>query len=273
MSGVVLIAVIALVCGVLLSFASVIFAVPVDEKQVKIREVLPGANCGACGFSGCDGYAAALAKGEAALGLCSPGGADVAAECAEILGAGAVEMVKKAALVHCNGVCGNAPSKLVYDGYDSCKAASLLFAGDSGCMFGCLGKGDCMSVCEYNAILIHDGLAMIDQDKCVACGMCVKTCPKHLIELVPYAQKTHVLCSNKDKGPDAMKVCKTACIGCMKCQKTCQHDAIHVTNFLAAIDYDKCVDCGECAAVCPKGAISKGAVVPKSPEPAAEPSA
>ena len=107
---------------------------------------------------------------------------------------------------------------------------------------------------------------MIDQDKCVACGLCVKTCPKHLIEIVPYGHLTHVMCSNKEKGAQAMKVCKVSCIGCMKCQKTCQHDAIHVTNFLASIDYTKCVDCGECAAVCPKNAISKGAVQAKPAE-------
>ena len=268
MSGVILVAVIAIVAGVLLSVASVVFAVPVDELQLKVREVLPGANCGACGFSGCDGYAAALAAGTAEIGLCSPGGADVAEECGVILGKAAGAMERKAALVHCNGICDNAPPKYEYDGVATCEAASLIFAGDSSCKFGCLGKGDCARACPENAIIIHNGLSMIDQDKCVACGICVKTCPKHIIELVPYGKLTHVLCMNKDKGADAMKVCKTSCIGCMKCQKTCTHDAIHVTNFLAAIDYSKCVDCGECAAVCPKGAISKGAVKEKEPEEA-----
>lgn len=260
MSGIILVAVIAIVAGALLSVASVVFAVPVDEKALAIREILPGANCGACGYAGCDDYAAALAAGTAEIGACSPGGADVAEECSVILGKAAGEMVRRAAMVKCDGLCSNAPQKLIYDGVPTCQAASLIFSGDSSCSFGCLGKGDCASVCPENAILINDGLAMIDQDKCVACGLCVKACPKHIIDLVPYNHLTHVLCKNTDKGADAMKVCQVSCIGCMKCQKACEHDAIHVTNFLASIDYDKCVDCGECAAVCPKNAISKGAV-------------
>lgn len=276
MSGIILVAVIALICGILLSVASVVFAVPVDETQVKIRAVLPGANCGVCGFSGCDGYAAALAAGTAEPGLCSPGGQEVAQQCAEILGKTAGEMVKKVALVNCFGTCENAGTKMNYVGVNTCQAASLMFAGDSTCAYGCLGKGDCAAACPEKAIIVHDGMAMIDQDRCVGCGICVKTCPKHIISLIPYGQKTHVLCSNTDKGPDAVKVCKVSCIGCMKCQKTCQHDAIHVVNFNAVIDYDKCVDCGECAAVCPRNAITKTAVkaeaqAPKAPEaPAAE---
>ena len=264
MTGIILVAVIAIIAGVLLSVASVVFAVPVDEKAIAIREVLPGANCGACGYAGCDDYAAALAAGTAEIGLCSPGGADVAEECGIILGKAVGDMARTAAMVKCSGTCNNAPSKLEYDGINTCQAASMIFAGDSSCAFGCLGKGDCAAVCPEKAIIIHNGLAMIDQDKCVSCGLCVKTCPKHLIDIVPYGHLTHVLCSNTDKGADAMKVCAVACIGCMKCQKTCEHDAIHVKNFVASIDYDKCVDCGECAAVCPKSAISKGAVVPKA---------
>lgn len=260
MAGIILVAVIAIIAGVLLSFASVVFAVPVNELAVKVREVLPGANCGACGFAGCDDYAAALADGRAELGLCAPGGKDVAAECGEILGKSVSNMVRKAALVHCNGVCENSPTKYDYDGVDSCQAVKLMFSGDGSCAYGCLGKGDCAKACPEKAIVLHDNLAMIDQDQCVACGICVKTCPQSIISLVPYNHQTNVLCMNKDKGAQAMKVCKVSCIGCMKCQKTCQHDAIHVTNFLASIDYDKCVDCGECAAVCPKGAISKGAL-------------
>ena len=255
MYGIILVAVIAIIAGLLLSWASIQFAVPVDEKQAAVREVLPGANCGACGFSGCDGYAAALAAGTAEIGLCSPGGPDVAEECATILDKAAGEMVRKVALVQCNGTCSNAGQKLIYDGVDTCQAVSLMFAGDSTCAYGCLGHGDCAAVCPEKAILVHDGLAMIDQDKCVGCGICVKTCPKHVIALVPFEKKHHVLCVNTDKGAEAMKVCKTSCIGCMKCVKTCEHDAIHVTNFNASIDYDKCTNCGACAEVCPKHAI------------------
>ncbi len=255
MLGVILVAVIAIVAGLLLSWASIQFAVPVDEKQAAVREALPGANCGACGFSGCDGYAAALAAGTAALGLCSPGGPDVAEECAEILGMKAGEMVKKVALVNCNGTCSNAGRKLEYDGVDTCQAVSLMFAGDSTCAFGCLGHGDCAAACPENAILIHDGLAMIDQDRCVGCGICVKTCPKHVISIVPYDMKHHVLCVNKDKGPDAMKVCKVRCIDCFMCVMICEQGAITVKNFNAEIDYEKCINCGKCAEVCPKKCI------------------
>ena len=177
MYGIILVAVIAIIAGLLLSWASIQFAVPVDEKQAAVREVLPGANCGACGFSGCDGYAAALAAGTAEIGLCSPGGPDVAEECATILGKAAGEMVRKVALVQCNGTCSNAGQKLIYDGVDTCQAVSLMFAGDSTCAYGCLGHGDCAAVCPEKAILVHDGLAMIDQDKCVSCGMCMVSCP------------------------------------------------------------------------------------------------
>ena len=177
MYGIILVAVIAIIAGLLLSWASIQFAVPVDEKQAAVREVLPGANCGACGFSGCDGYAAALAAGTAEIGLCSPGGPDVAEECATILGKAAGEMVRKVALVQCNGTCSNAGQKLIYDGVDTCQAVSLMFAGDSTCAYGCLGHGDCAAVCPEKAILVHDGLAMIDQDKCVSCGMCLVSCP------------------------------------------------------------------------------------------------
>lgn len=255
MFGVVLVAVIALIAGLLLSVASVVFAVPVDEKQMKVREVLPGANCGACGFSGCDGYAAALADGTAQLGLCSPGGPDVAQECAEILGMAAGEMVKKVALVQCAGHCDNVDTKLVYDGVDTCQAVSLMFSGDSACGYGCLGHGDCVAACPEKAISICNGLATIDPEKCVGCGICVKTCPKNVIAIVPYEQKHHVLCVNHDKGAETNKVCKTGCIGCMKCVKTCEHGAISVVNFNAVIDYDKCTDCGACKEACPKHAI------------------
>lgn len=135
------------------------------------------------------------------------------------------------------------------------RLSALCLPADSTCAYGCLGHGDCAAVCPEKAILVHDGLAMIDQDKCVGCGICVKTCPKHVIALVPFEKKHHVLCVNTDKGAEAMKVCKTSCIGCMKCVKTCEHDAIHVTNFNASIDYDKCTNCGACAEVCPKHAI------------------
>lgn len=255
MLAVIIVAAIGLIAGLILSIASIVFAVPVDEKQEAVRACLPGANCGACGFSGCDGYAKALADGTAENGLCSPGGPDVAEEIAGVLGVAAGAMEKKVAVIQCGGHCDNVTQKMEYQGVDTCQAVSMLYAGDSACAYGCLGHGDCAAVCPENAITVCNGLAVVNPDKCVACGICAKACPKHIITIVPQKFNQHVRCMNTDKGAQTMKVCKTGCIGCMKCQKTCQYDAIHVVNFNAVIDYDKCQNCGACKEVCPKGAI------------------
>ena len=256
MTGVILVVVIGLIAGLLLSVASIIFAVPVDEKQQAVRAVLPGANCGACGFSGCDGYAKALADGTAEIGLCSPGGKDVADECAEILGKSAGAMEKKVALIQCNGHCDNVSKKTEYQGISTCKAASMMYSGDSACAYGCLGYGDCAAACPEAAITLINGLPVVNAEACVACGICAKTCPKHVIEIVPAKLKHHVLCVNKDKGAETRKVCKTGCIGCMKCMKECPFEAITVKDNNATIDVTKCKNCGKCAKVCPVGAIS-----------------
>ena len=254
-TGIVIVVVIGLIAGLILSVASIVFAVPVDEKQEAVRACLPGANCGACGFSGCDGYAKALAEGTAEIGLCSPGGPDVAEECAAILGKSAGAMEKKVALVQCAGHCDNVSTKVEYEGVNTCQAVSLMYAGDSACAFGCLGYGDCAAACPENAITICNGLAAVNDELCVGCGICAKTCPKGVITIVPAKFKHHVLCVNKDKGAETRKVCKTGCIGCMKCQKTCEFGAITVTNNNATIDYSKCTNCGKCAEVCPVKAI------------------
>ncbi|WP_322198852.1 RnfABCDGE type electron transport complex subunit B [Acutalibacter intestini] len=246
---------IGLLAGVVLAVASIVMAVPKDEKAEALEGVLPGANCGACGYSGCSGYAAAMAKGEAAPGLCSPGGAAVAAQCGEILGSGAVEMERRAALVRCAGSADHTTEKMDYDGLPSCAASALLAGGASSCRFGCLGLGDCAAVCGYGAIQVCNGVAIIDQDKCVACGQCVKACPKGLIQLLPVKPQAVVRCSSCDKGKDTMKSCKVGCIGCMKCQKTCEFGAITVQNGLAAVDPQKCTGCGKCAEACPRKII------------------
>ena len=255
MTGVIVVVVIGLIAGLVLSIAAIVFAVPVDEKQEAVRACLPGANCGACGFSGCDGYAKALADGTAEIGLCSPGGADVAEECAEILGKAAGAMEKKVALIQCAGHCDNVSTKLEYQGVQTCQAVSMMYNGDSACSFGCLGYGDCAAACPENAITICNGLATVNTEVCVGCGICAKTCPKGVIAIVPEKFNHHVLCVNKDKGAETRKVCKTGCIGCMKCQKTCEFGAITVVNNNATIDYSKCTNCGKCAEVCPVKAI------------------
>lgn len=255
MTGVIVVVVIGLIAGLVLSIAAIVFAVPVDEKQEAVRACLPGANCGACGFSGCDGYAKALADGTAEIGLCSPGGADVAEECAEILGKAAGAMEKKVALIQCAGHCDNVSTKLEYQGVATCQAVSMMYNGDSACSFGCLGYGDCVAACPENAITICNGLATVNTEVCVGCGICAKACPKGVITIVPEKFNHHVLCVNKDKGAETRKVCKTGCIGCMKCQKTCEFGAITVVNNNATIDYSKCTNCGKCAEACPVKAI------------------
>ena len=255
--AIILVASIGLIAGLGLAIASVVMAVPKDEKAEAIRACLPGANCGACGFSGCDGYAAALAKGETTeTNRCAPGGNDVAKEVAKVLGVDAGEVKPMAAVVHCNGTSENSKMKLNYQGVQSCAMAAQLFGGPKECVYGCLGFGDCVEACPYDAIQICDGVARVNPLLCRACKKCVATCPKGLIELVPlYEAKAAVLCKNHNKGAFTRKECKVGCIGCMKCTKVCEHDAIKVENNTAHVDYDKCVGCGKCEEACPVGAI------------------
>ncbi len=253
----IIVAAIGLLAALMLSIASKVFAVPVDEKAEQIRECLPGANCGACGFSGCDGYAAALSKGETTeTNLCSPGGNDVAKQIGEITGLAAGEVKAMAAVVLCQGHNINAQVKLEYQGVYSCKMASQIYGGPKECIYGCIGYGDCLAVCEYDAISICDGIARINPMMCKACKKCVKTCPKGLIELMPMDEvKAAVLCKNHDKGAVTRKECTAGCIGCMKCVKACEAEAITIDRFCAKVDYDKCTGCGTCHSVCPVGAI------------------
>ncbi len=256
-TAVIIVGIIGLVCGIALAIASIVLAVPVDEKAEAITEMLPGANCGACGFSGCAGYAAALSKGEVTdTALCNPGGNEVSKQIAEYLGLSAGEIEPMTAVVMCQGYNSNATTKMEYKGVQSCKMASQLFGGPKDCVYGCLGLGDCMRECPYGAIQICDGVARVNPSVCKACKKCVAACPKGLIELLPLNKsKAAVLCKNKDKGAVARKECKMACIGCMKCVKVCEDDAVTVVNFNAHVDTEKCVGCGKCKEVCPVGCI------------------
>ncbi len=255
--AVIIVAVIGLIAGLGLSIASKVFAVPVDEKAEQIRECLPGANCGACGYSGCDGYAAALSKGETTdTALCAPGGNDVSKQIGEITGLAAGEVKPSAAVVLCQGHNVNAATKLEYQGVYSCKMANQIFGGPKECIYGCIGYGDCVQVCQYDAISICDGIARINPILCRACKMCVNTCPKGLIEMMPLHEiKAAVLCKNHDKGALTRKECTAGCIGCMKCAKACESGAITIDKFCAKVDYDKCTGCGKCHEVCPVGSI------------------
>lgn len=239
------------VAGLLLSVASKKLAVKVDERVGEVRECLPGANCGACGYAGCDEYAVALIEKNEKITLCKPGGADTAKQIGGILGEEAEVAEREVAFVKCNGVPSATTAKYEYKGTQTCAANNLLFSGKGSCAFGCLGFGDCTVSCEFDAIHIVDGVAKVDPEKCTACGACVKTCPKAIIALRPISKEVKVLCSNKDKGGITRKSCTNGCIGCMKCQKTCEFGAITVTNNVATIDHSKCTNCKACVEVCP----------------------
>ena len=250
LTAVLIVAVIGLIAGAGLSVASALMAVPKDEKAEEVLGLLPGANCGACGFSGCAGYAAALAAGEAENGLCVPGGAEAAANISRALGIEAGDVKRLVAVVHCLGTHDNTSDKIEYQGVNSCAAAMQLFGGVASCSFGCVGLGDCERACPYGAISVCNGASAVDPDLCRGCGLCVKTCPKGIISLVEPG-KACVLCSSRVKGGETRKVCKAGCLGCMRCVKACEYGAITVTDFCASVDYDKCVHCGKCAEVCP----------------------
>ena len=253
--SVMVVTVIGIIAGVGLSVASVVMRVPKDEKAEKIREALPGANCGACGFSGCDGYAKALSEGTTdKTNLCAPGGQDAADKIANILGVSGGAAEKTTAKVMCLGTCKNTQKQVIYKGIKNCRAAKQLLGGGGSCSFGCIGYGDCQRVCPQNAIEINDGIASVDDGLCVGCGLCAKECPNGIIRVRAFAKPT-VSCKNTEKGPDTRKVCDAGCIGCGLCAKKCPEGAIKVENFLAFIDDEKCVNCGVCKSSCPRKCI------------------
>ena len=249
---------IAAACGVILTLTSHFFGIKEDEKFLNIRDCLPGANCGACGYSGCDGYAKALAEGKTdAPNLCVPGGEGAANDIAAILGVEAADVDIKVAYVACNGVCGASKQKFEYVGVKSCKIANMSYNGQKMCNYACLGFGDCASICPQKAISVVDGVARVDRSLCIGCGMCSRICPNGIIRMISDSERVKILCSNHDKGAVTRKACTNGCIGCGKCQKECPSGAIKVEHNLAVIDYDKCTRCGKCASVCPVHCIKE----------------
>lgn len=237
------------------------FKVYEDPRIDEVQEILPGANCGGCGFAGCRNFAEAIVKAETFDGLnCPVGGATLMDDVASLLGKTAVAADPLVAVVRCNGTPEHRPKTNVYDGAKTCAIAHSVYGGETGCSYGCLGFGDCVVACQFDAMYMDTAteLPVIIDDKCVACGACVKACPRNIIELRKKAKKDRkifVACVNCDKGGPARKACNVACIGCSKCFQVCEYDAITMSNNLAFIDSKKCVLCRKCVVVCPTNSI------------------
>ena len=244
--------ILGILIGIFLGIASEKFKVEVDEKEILVRNELPGNNCGGCGYAGCDALAKAIAAGQADVGACPVGGASTAEKIGAIMGVAGGSAEKKVAFVKCKGTCDKTKVQYNYYGVDDCKKVSVVpGAGEKACTYGCMGYGSCVKACAFDAIHVVDGVAVVDKEKCVACGKCVSSCPNHLIELVPYKAGHLVQCSSHAKGKDVKSVCESGCIGCTLCTKQCEFDAIHMEDNLAVIDYEKCTNCGKCAEKCP----------------------
>ena len=248
--------ILGILIGIFLGIASEKFKVEVDEKEILVRNELPGNNCGGCGYAGCDALAKAIAAGQAEVGACPVGGASTAEKIGAIMGVAGGTAEKKVAFVKCKGTCDKTKVQYNYYGVDDCKKVSVVpGAGEKACTYGCMGYGSCVKACAFDAIHVVDGVAVVDKEKCVACGKCVASCPNHLIELVPYKAEHLVRCNSHDKGKDVKAACAAGCIGCTLCTKQCEFDAIHMENNLAVIDYEKCTNCGKCAVKCPAKVI------------------
>jgi len=255
----------AVVFGAVLAVASKVFYVETDPRLDKLNECLPGANCGGCGYAGCAGYAEAVLNGEAPIGKCASGGNECAQAMAEIMGVEAGEVTRKVALVRCSGekrydsqgnLVAGAKIKAEYEGFKDCVAASKVGGnGPLSCKFGCLGFGTCVKACKYDAISVVNGVAKVNEDRCVGCLACAAVCPRQLIVPVEPKRNVVIACNSMAKGAVTTRGCTVGCIGCGLCKKICPEGAITVTNNLAVIDYSKCTNCGLCATVCPKKLI------------------
>ena len=268
---------VALILGVILGIASIKFHVEIDPRVQHVIDVLPGSNCGACGLPGCEGAAEAIVAGESPPNSCVAGGHEVAKKVAAILGLEAGEADEpKVAMVACGGGRGQVETRFNYEGIHHCTAANQLIGGPLACSHGCLGFGDCADACPFDALHMgEDHLPKVDRDKCTSCGICVTTCPREIMRLIPESAEYANACSSLDKGKDVRKVCKVGCIACKICEKECpvEPSAIAVKDNLAHFDYDACTDCGACSEKCPTKCIQKTKEAKKAAVPSAKASA
>jgi len=270
--GLVVLAALGVIFGIALAMVAARFVVKVDPKVEQVRETLPGANCGACGFAGCMGYAEnVVANPDVAVNLCAPGKSAVAEKIAEITGKKAEKVDPRIARVFCQGGNSLSQRKFIYSGVQDCTAAVLAAGGDKSCEYGCLGYATCMRACPFSAITMNsDNLPIISKEKCTACGKCVAACPKQVIEIAVESKAVVISCHSRDKGADTKKKCQVGCIACGICVRTCPVDAIKVDNNVARIDHAKCIVCGLCTKKCPTNAIHD--YIPVRPKAKIDPS-
>lgn len=258
--------------GLLLGLAARFFAVPTDSRIEAVREALPGANCGACAFAGCNQYAEAIVEGKAPLNACIPGGSMTAEAIAAIMGQEVEQVEPRVAVVFCRGDRRSARDLFVYHGVSDCEYALQYHGGFKACAYGCLGLGNCVRACPFEAIAMGpEGLPLVDEDKCTGCGLCLEACPRDIIRLIPQGKRGHLVrCSSRERGKKVSGICATGCTGCRVCVKACPREAIAVEDNLAVIDLEKCDDCGLCVEKCRFNAIeprrleTAGAVGPEA---------
>lgn len=235
-----------------LAYAAKIFHVEKDPRIDQVAELLPGANCGACGYAGCQAYAEEIINRDAPINACTPGGSAVIKKIAALLGKEETETIAKIAYLKCKGSCEIAKNKGIYNGIEDCKAAALVANGNKICEYGCLGYGNCVTACPFNAITMDpSGLPIINESACTGCGKCVTVCPRNVLALMPKSAKVYLACSTQDRGKTVKDYCSNGCIGCSLCEKKCPYNAIIMVNNLPVIDFDKCQNCGVCVSICP----------------------